>query len=126
MAKFCERLKELRIERKLTQQEMADKMEVNRVTYTNWENDKREPRLDQIVELSTNLNATVDYLTGKEDTNALDILPNDVEKMTDDEKQDLEKQMMKNLSTILQADQEKFSLSDKDLKFVFNNICGKD
>jgi len=126
VSKFCERLKELRIERKLTQQEMADKMEVNRVTYTNWENDKREPRLDQIVELSTNLNATVDYLTGKEDTNVLDILPNEFEKMTDGEKQDLEKQMMKNLSTILQADQEKFSLSDKDLKFVFNNICGKD
>lgn len=34
---FAERLKEKRLEKGITQQEIADKLHVNRVTYTNWE-----------------------------------------------------------------------------------------
>lgn len=39
---------------------LADLAGVN----TNWENGKREPELDKVVELATELNTTVDYLLG--------------------------------------------------------------
>lgn len=56
----------------MPQQALADLVGVNRVTYTNWENGKREPELDKIVELATELNTTVDYLLGNSDINLLD------------------------------------------------------
>ncbi|WP_088839081.1 MULTISPECIES: helix-turn-helix transcriptional regulator [Listeria] len=34
----------------MTQQALADLVSVNRVTYKNWENGKREPELDKVVE----------------------------------------------------------------------------
>lgn len=59
---LSKRLKQLRSERKLNQQELADKIKVNRVTYTNWENGNRETSLNKMVELATEFNCTVDYL----------------------------------------------------------------
>ncbi|WP_088825485.1 helix-turn-helix transcriptional regulator [Listeria goaensis] len=58
----------------MTQQALADLVSVNRVTYKNWENGKREPELNKVVELATELNSTVDYLLGNSDINYLDIL----------------------------------------------------
>ncbi|MCJ7967703.1 MAG: helix-turn-helix domain-containing protein [Lactococcus lactis] len=47
MSVFAERLKELRKQNKLTQQDIANKLDVSRVAYTNWENGKREPNLEK-------------------------------------------------------------------------------
>ncbi|MBC1666506.1 helix-turn-helix transcriptional regulator [Listeria welshimeri] len=62
----------------MPQQALADLVGVNRVTYTNWENGKREPELDKIVELATELNTTVDYLLGNSDINLLDTSKKDI------------------------------------------------
>ncbi|HEL0247460.1 TPA: helix-turn-helix transcriptional regulator [Streptococcus equi subsp. zooepidemicus] len=64
---FTERLVELRKKNDLTQQELADMMKVNRVTYTNWENGKREPSFSKLIELSKLLNTTPNYLLGISD-----------------------------------------------------------
>lgn len=48
---FLERLKNLRKEQGLTQQGIADKIGINRGSYSNWENGKRQPTLGNVVKL---------------------------------------------------------------------------
>lgn len=66
---FPERLKQLRQKKRLTQQEIADLVHVNRVTYTNWEKGKREPNFENLIKLADTLNTTTDFLLGKSDIN---------------------------------------------------------
>ena len=76
-------------------------MEANRVTYTNWENGKRELRIDQIVELATILNATIDYLTGKVNVNILDIPIDELRKMSPMGIEFMRNELNINIQTIL-------------------------
>ena len=64
---FPERLKQLRQKKGLTQQEIADLLHVNRVTYTNWEKGKREPSFENLVKLASVLGTSTDYLLGTSD-----------------------------------------------------------
>lgn len=57
-------LKELRKEKKLTQQELADKVGTNRFNITKWETGRTEPTLDNIIKLAEFLNVSVDKLLG--------------------------------------------------------------
>ncbi len=63
---FSERLKELRLEKDLSQKEIADLVHVNRVTYTNWERGKREPSFENLVNLADLLEFSLDSLFGRE------------------------------------------------------------
>ncbi|MDO6346585.1 helix-turn-helix transcriptional regulator [Streptococcus sp. GP0011] len=63
---FSERLKELRLEKDLSQKEVADLVHVNRVTYTNWERGKREPSFENLVNLADLLEVSLDSLFGRE------------------------------------------------------------
>lgn len=65
MEKFHEKLKMLRKKQGLTQQEIADLVHVNRVTYTNWENGKREPNFEIVIKLADLLEVSVDWLFGR-------------------------------------------------------------
>ncbi|HFH7176627.1 TPA: helix-turn-helix domain-containing protein [Streptococcus agalactiae] len=64
MSVFSDRLAELRKKRGLTQQQIADELSVNRVTYTNWEKGNREPSLENVVKIAHILDVTTDYLLG--------------------------------------------------------------
>ncbi|MEI4438933.1 helix-turn-helix domain-containing protein [Streptococcus anginosus] len=66
---FPERLKQLRQKKGLTQQEIANLVHVNRVTYTNWEKGNREPNFEKLFLLAEYLETTTDYLLGKSDSN---------------------------------------------------------
>ena len=63
---FSERLKELRLEKDLSQKEVADLVHVNRVTYTNWERGKREPSFENLIKLADLLEVSLDWLFGRE------------------------------------------------------------
>lgn len=63
---FPQRLKELRLKKGLTQQEIADLVHVNRVTYTNWEKGKREPSFENLVKLADLFEVSLDWLFGRE------------------------------------------------------------
>lgn len=63
---FPQRLKELRQKRGLIQQEIADLVHVNRVTYTNWEKGKREPSYENLVKLADLFEVSLDWLFGRE------------------------------------------------------------
>lgn len=62
MEQFHEKLKVLRKKQGLTQQEIADLVHVNRVTYTNWEKGKREPNFENLSMLACIFDVSIDFL----------------------------------------------------------------
>lgn len=67
MPDFASRLKQIRIERKVTQKELAAYLNVSQNAVFNWENGKREPPIKTISEIAEYFNVSADYLmTGEE------------------------------------------------------------
>ena len=60
-------LKLLRKRRNLSQQEVADAVNVARSTYTQYETGKRLPSIDVLTKLAEYFDSTVDYLLGREE-----------------------------------------------------------
>lgn len=67
MEKFNERIKRLRIENKLSQEQLAEKIGLNRSAISLWESGKREPNARAIIALSKCFGVTSDYLLGLSD-----------------------------------------------------------
>ena len=65
---FSQRLRGLRIANNLSQKEFADLLGINPVTLSHYENEKREPDLDQLVTFCQKLSVSADYLLGLSDT----------------------------------------------------------
>lgn len=123
MATFAERLKFLRKEKKLTQQELADKIGISRVGYGYWEKGSREPSFDKLVELATELNSTVDYLLGISDENILEIQEDDIKKLNKDELKKVDDVLFKNFQDIAKGASIKFHMSeDEALKMVLEFV----
>ncbi|WP_438466070.1 helix-turn-helix domain-containing protein [Streptococcus pluranimalium] len=69
-----ERLKELRKSFKLTQVEMAKKLNISQPAYGDWERGKFEPSPEKLKILANFFNVSTDYLLGNTDQkNAFDI-----------------------------------------------------
>ena len=64
---FCERLKELRIEKQLSQKELAEKISTGQSSISAWERGEREPLAHQLIDLAFALDCSVDYLLGISD-----------------------------------------------------------
>ena len=60
-------LKELRLERGLTQKQLADALKINSVTYLHYEKDQREPPLSLLADMAKFFGVSVDYLLGLTD-----------------------------------------------------------
>ena len=58
------KIKNLRIEHNLNQEELAQILEVNRSTYTGWELGKNTIPLRKLFELSNYYKVSIDYITG--------------------------------------------------------------
>lgn len=65
MSIFSDKLTKYRKEQGFTQQEIADKIGINRGSYSNWENGKREPTLENVVKLAKLFKTTTDELLGQ-------------------------------------------------------------
>ncbi|GKT03423.1 helix-turn-helix domain-containing protein [Furfurilactobacillus entadae] len=61
---FPERLKELRTERRLTQEELASKINVSSKTVGAWERGTRKPPVESVSDLGRFFNVSTDYLLG--------------------------------------------------------------
>ena len=93
-----DRLKYLRNKKKLTQAEMAKKIDVARTTYAMYEQNKREPDNEILNRIADFYNVSTDYLLGRTDNpNPPDQLPELTEQDEKDIAKDLEK-IIKNLS----------------------------
>lgn len=64
--KFGQILKQLRVEKGLTQRELGDIFNVVNQTISFWEMGVREPDLDTLVEIAKYFQVSVDYLLGIE------------------------------------------------------------
>lgn len=75
---LAQRLRELRKNLRLTQQELADQLHVAQTTIANYEKGTRLPDLEKLAQLSVLFRVSVDYLLGKE----LQLLPSDEPKLS--------------------------------------------
>ncbi len=60
------RLFELRLEKNLSQRELAKELNISQGTYNNWENGKTEPSIEDLIEISKLFKVSVDYLIGNQ------------------------------------------------------------
>ncbi len=67
MSKFSERLKELRTEAGLSQDQLAKQVGLTHTAIGLWELDKRVPNLDAVIELAKFFKVSMDYICGLED-----------------------------------------------------------
>ncbi len=62
---FKERLKELRLERNLTQQDLGKILHTTKMAVSHWEKGHSEPSIAQLIVLSDYFDVSIDYLVGK-------------------------------------------------------------
>ena len=67
MVKFAERLRELRREKGVTQQTVADYLEVKHRSYQCYEGGDRRPDYERLILLADYFEVTTDYLLGRSD-----------------------------------------------------------
>lgn len=64
---FGQRIKKLRLDKGLTMQELADKLEVTKSSINMWENSNSIPKDNILIALSKMFEVSIDYLLGNED-----------------------------------------------------------
>ena len=64
---FGIKLKELRTEKKLTQLQVAQIFNVSKTTICQWETNKQEPSINDILKIARYFQVTTDYLLGAEE-----------------------------------------------------------
>lgn len=67
MNKFSERLKELRLEKGLTQVQLAKESGISQAGIAKWETGDRSPSVDCLIALAKYFKVSIDYLVGLED-----------------------------------------------------------
>ena len=65
---FAERLKTLRKQVKLTQAQIAEKLDISQQAYASWERGVKKPTQENLVKIAQVLDVTVDYLVGNSDS----------------------------------------------------------
>ncbi|WP_247918170.1 helix-turn-helix domain-containing protein [Streptococcus oralis] len=64
---FKDRLKQLRLKNKLTQQNIANHFQTSPQSYAQWEKGLRKPSAENLQKLADYFNVSTDYLLGKTD-----------------------------------------------------------
>lgn len=64
MSKFSDRLRELRLEKKLTQKQAAEIFKTNNSSISDWECGRAEPGIEIIIAICKYFGVTADYLLG--------------------------------------------------------------
>ena len=78
---YYPRLRDLREDADLTQEELVKLLKMHKTTYTNYEQGKREPPFELIIKLAKFYDVSIDYIAGlSEDTSIKKQTLNDFEK----------------------------------------------
>lgn len=67
-----EQIKKLRIDKNLSQVELANKLSVTKQSVSNWENGNIMPSIDMLMKIAVFFGVTTDYLLGLSDKHTLD------------------------------------------------------
>jgi transcriptional regulator with XRE-family HTH domain len=93
---FGKRLKEIRIERGLRQEDIGAIVHVGKSTVSQWENNVHVPDIETIAKIASHLNVSIDYLLGRTDIRNPDQPDEDIiaflraaEGLTEDEKREV-------------------------------------
>lgn len=65
--KFSKRLKELRLEKGISQVQLANVLSVTKATVNDWEHEKCETNFSMLAKIAKYFNVSTDYLLGLED-----------------------------------------------------------
>lgn len=92
-----DRLKNARLNAKLTQKQIADMLQISQQYYAKWEKGERNPKPDSIKKLSGILNVTSDYLQGRDDglEDIIEVLKEKT--LSEEDKQEIIKLLKKHL-----------------------------
>ena len=69
MILFGKKLKQLRQDKELTQQELADRLSVTRATISSYETSALYPSVEKLIEICRFFNVSADYMLGLVDVN---------------------------------------------------------
>jgi transcriptional regulator with XRE-family HTH domain len=69
MKDFPQRLRQLRMARKITQTRVTELLTVSPRVYTRWENGDAVPQFDPVVKIADILNVSLDQLAGRQESN---------------------------------------------------------
>ena len=64
---FSQRLRELRLDKKLSMKQLAKEINTTDAAISNWENGVNEPKISYVISISKFFGVTSDYLLGLED-----------------------------------------------------------
>ena len=78
--KFSEKLLTLRKANNLTQEQLAEKLDVSRQSISKWESEQATPELEKIVALSSIFDVTTDYLLKSSEIDDLSVKTKILEK----------------------------------------------
>ena len=67
LGRFRERLKQLRVEKKMTQKELGEALGIRNSVVSFYEVGQREPSLEMIIKIAEYFHVTTDYLLGVDD-----------------------------------------------------------
>lgn len=67
MEVFSKKLKELRLEKGLSQRELAEILKTNNSSVCDWERERSQPDLETLVDIAKYFNVSTDYLLGLTD-----------------------------------------------------------
>ena len=73
IAKLAQRLKQLRLEKDLRQDQLAKLVHVEKSSISMYENDVRQPSYEVIIRYAEVFNVSVDYLLGRTNDRSLDL-----------------------------------------------------
>ena len=80
---FAERLKSLRKEQNLTQQKIAEKLNISRGSYAQWEAQRTQPSSKSLETLANFFDVSTDYLLGNTDIKNQNQFDEELEKSLD-------------------------------------------
>ncbi len=72
--RFPSRLRELRKERRLRQEDLAHALNVSRQTISKYERGQREPDYDMLIQIADYFGVSLDYLFGRSDIKSINVL----------------------------------------------------
>lgn len=101
--KFKDKLKACRIERGMTQEELARKSKVSRTALASWEQGYRSPRMEAVIRMAEVLNVAVIDLLDDDSPKSFDILTVNSEQSLMDAYRNLNEEGKKTLLTFAQS-----------------------